>query len=343
MSWINESGPYSGIVMSSRVRIARNIAGLPFPSIASAEASQKVVDMVRKSILESNSILSRDFDFVSLRSLNDVEKYILVEKHLISPDLVERAEVAAVLMDRNEQVSIMVNEEDHIRMQCIFPGFQLDKAWELLNRVDDIIEESIEYSFDEHLGYLTSCPTNVGTGMRASVMMHLPGLVATNYINNVLHTISKVGLTARGLYGEGSEALGDIYQISNQITLGPTEEEIISSLNIAVRQIMENEKMARQVLVQSGKLEFEDRIWRALGVLRHARKLSLQEFMSLLSQVRLGVDMGIIKGIDVVMLNELMVKCQPAHLQAYVGREISAQELDVVRANRVRGELSKIS
>lgn len=343
MSWINENGPYSGIVMSSRIRIARNIAGLPFPSIASIETSQKVVDMVRKSILESNSILSRDFDFVSLRNLNEVERYILVEKHLISPDLVERAEIAAVLMDRNEQVSIMINEEDHIRMQCIFPGFQLDKAWELLNRVDDIVEESIEYSFDEHLGYLTSCPTNVGTGMRASVMMHLPGLVATNYINSVLHTISKVGLTARGLYGEGSEALGDIYQISNQITLGPTEEEIISSLNIAVRQIIENEKMARQALAQSGKLEFEDRIWRALGVLKHARRLSLQEFMTLLSQVRLGVDMGIIKGIDAVMLNELMVKCQPAHLQAYVGREISAEELDVVRANRVRGELSKIS
>jgi protein arginine kinase len=343
MSWINESGPYSGIVMSSRVRIARNIAGLPFPSIASAEVSQKIVDMVRKSILESNSILSRDFDFVPLRNLSDVEKYILVEKHLISPDLVERAEVAAALINHNEQISIMVNEEDHIRMQCIFPGFQLDKAWELLNRVDDIVEESIEYSFDEHLGYLTSCPTNVGTGMRASVMMHLPGLVATNYINSVLHTISKVGLTARGLYGEGSEALGDIYQISNQITLGPSEEEIISNINIVVRQIMENERMARQALVQSNRLEFEDRIWRALGILKHARKLSLQEFMSLLSQVRLGVDMGIINGIDVVMLNELMVKCQPAHLQAYIGRETSAEELDVARADRVRNELSKVT
>lgn len=343
MSWINESGPYSGIVMSSRVRIARNIAGLPFPSIASVEVSQKAVDMVRKSILESNSILSRDFDFVSLRNLSDVEKYILVEKHLISPDLVERAEVAAALINHNEQISIMVNEEDHIRMQCIFPGFQLDKAWELLNRMDDIVEESIEYSFDEHLGYLTSCPTNVGTGMRASVMMHLPGLVATNYINSVLHTISKVGLTARGLYGEGSEALGDIYQISNQITLGPSEEEIISNINIVVRQIMENERMARQALVQSNRLEFEDRIWRALGILKHARKLSLQEFMSLLSQVRLGVDMGIINGIDVVMLNELMVKCQPAHLQAYIGRETSAEELDVARADRVRNELSKVT
>lgn len=342
MSWINESGLYSGIVMSSRIRIARNIAGLPFPSIASQEVSQKVVDMVKKSILESNSILSRDFDFIPLKNLSDVERYVLVEKHLISPDLLERAEVAAVLINHDEQISIMVNEEDHIRMQCIFPGFQLDKAWELLNKVDDIVEESIEYSFDENLGYLTSCPTNVGTGMRASVMMHLPGLVATDHINSVLHTISKVGLTARGLYGEGSEALGDIYQISNQITLGPTEEEIISSINIAVRQIMENERMARQALVQSGKLEFEDRIWRALGMLKYARKLNLQEFMSLLSQVRLGVDMGIISGIDVVMLNELMVKCQPAHLQAYVGREVSAQELDVARADRVRKELSKV-
>nr|PZN11310.1 MAG: protein arginine kinase [Caldicoprobacter oshimai] len=343
MSWINESGPFNGIVMSSRVRIARNIAGLPFPSIASPEVLQKAVDMVKKSILESNSILSRDFDFVSLRNLSDVEKYILVEKHLISPDLVERAEVAAALINHNEQISIMVNEEDHIRMQCIFPGFQLDKAWELLNRVDDIVEESIEYSFDEHLGYLTSCPTNVGTGMRASVMMHLPGLVATKYINSVLQTISKVGLTARGLYGEGSEALGDIYQISNQITLGPSEEEIISNINIAVRQLMENERMARQALMQSNKLEFEDRIWRSLGILTHARKLSLQEFMSLLSQVRLGVDMGIINGIDVVMLNELMVKCQPAHLQAYIGRETSAEELDVARADRVRNELSKVT
>ena len=158
-----------------------------------------------------------------------------------------------------------------------------------------------------------------------------------------MHTISKVGLTARGLYGEGSEALGDIYQISNQITLGPSEEEIISNINIAVRQIMENERMARQALMQSNRLEFEDRIWRTLGILKHARKLSLQEFMSLLSQVRLGVDMGIINGIDVVMLNELMVKCQPAHLQAYIGSETSAEELDVARADRVRNELSKVT
>lgn len=342
MSWINESGPYNGIVMSSRIRIARNIAGLPFPSIANQETSQKVVNMVKNSILESNSILSKDFDFIPLKNLSDVEKYVLVEKHLISPDLLERAEVAAALINHDEEISIMVNEEDHIRMQCIFPGFQLDKAWELLNKVDDIVEESIEYSFDENLGYLTSCPTNVGTGMRASVMMHLPGLVATNYINSVLHTISKVGLTARGLYGEGSEALGDVYQISNQVTLGPSEEEIISNINIAVRQIIENEKMARQALVQSNSLEFEDSIWRALGILTHARKLSLQEFMSMLSQVRLGVDMGIIKGIDVVMLNELMVKCQPAHLQAYIGKEANAQELDVARADRVRKELSKV-
>jgi len=342
MSWINEKGPFNGVVISSRVRIARNIAGLPFSPMATGEVSQQIAGMVKKSIMESNSVLRGDFRFVPLKELTDLERYILLEKHLISPDLVERSEVSAVLINHSQQISIMLNEEDHIRMQCIFPGCQLEKAWELLDRVDDIIEESVEYSFHEHLGYLTSCPTNVGTGMRASVMMHLPGLVATNYINAVLQTISKVGLTARGLYGEGSETAGDMYQISNQITLGPSEEEIIGNINIAVRQIMENEKMARQALLQSNRVEFEDRIWRSLGILTHARKLSLQEFMALLSQVRLGVDMEVIKHIDVIMLNELMVKCQPAHLQDYIGKQVSAEELDLVRADRVRSELGKV-
>ena len=173
--------------------------------------------MVKNSIMDSNSILSRDFDYIALKSLTDTERHVLVEKHLISPDLSERPETAAVLINKSQQISIMINEEDHIRMQSIFPGCQLEKAWELLSKVDDIIEESVEYCYDEQLGYITSCPTNVGTGMRASMMMHLPGLVATNYINTILQTISKVGLTARGLYGEGSEATGDIYQISNQL------------------------------------------------------------------------------------------------------------------------------
>ncbi len=340
MSWINEDGPCGGMVISSRIRIARNIAQLPFTSMASKDVCQRVADMVKSSILDSNSIISRDFDYIALKNLTDIEKYVLVEKHLVSPDLLERSDVAAVLINKNEQISVMINEEDHIRMQSIFPGCQLEQAWELLSKVDDIIEESVEYSYDEQLGYLTSCPTNVGTGMRASMMMHLPGLVATNYINTVIQTISKVGLTARGLYGEGSEATGDIYQISNQITLGPSEEEIISNLNIAVRQIMENEKRAREALLQSNRIQFEDRIWRALGILTHARKLGLKEFMSLLSQLRLGVDMGIIKNIDSIKINELMVKCQPAHLQAYIGRQ--DEDLDSIRAERVRNELSKI-
>ena len=340
MSWINENGPCGGMIISSRVRIARNIAELPFTPMAGRDVCQRVAAMVKNSILNSNSILSRDFDYIALNNLNDIEKHVLVEKHLISRDLLERSDVAAVLINKNQQISIMVNEEDHIRMQSIFPGFQLEKAWELISKVDDVIEESVEYSYDEQLGYITSCPTNVGTGMRASVMMHLPGLVATNYINTVLQTISKIGLTARGLYGEGSEATGDIYQISNQITLGPSEEEIISNINVAVRQIMENEKRAREALLQSNRLQFEDRIWRALGILTHARKLNLQEFMSLLSQVRLGTDVGIIEGISSTTLNELMVKCQPAHLQAYIGK--LDEDLDSIRAQRVRNELRKI-
>jgi protein arginine kinase len=340
VSWINEDGPCSGMIISSRIRIARNIAEMPFAPMAGRDASQKVADMVKNSIMDSNSILSRDFDYIALKSLTDTERHVLVEKHLISPDLSERPETAAVLINKSQQISIMINEEDHIRMQSIFPGCQLEKAWELLSKVDDIIEESVEYCYDEQLGYITSCPTNVGTGMRASMMMHLPGLVATNYINTILQTISKVGLTARGLYGEGSEATGDIYQISNQITLGPSEEEIISNINIAVRQIMENEKRAREALLQSNRLQFEDRIWRALGILTHARKLSLKEFMSLLSQIRLGADMGIIDGINSRMLNELMVKCQPAHLQAHIGK--LDEDLDSIRAERVRNELRKI-
>jgi protein arginine kinase len=339
MSWIKEKGPFSDVVISSRVRLARNIASLPFAPLVDNKVSEQIINRVRKSIMESNSALSRDFRFIALKDISPVQQNMLVEKHLASPDLVERCEISAILINKNDQISIMVNEEDHIRMQCIFPGYQLGNTWELLSKVDDVIEESLEYSFHEQLGYITSCPTNVGTGMRASIMMHLPGLVVTKYINTILQTISKIGLTTRGLYGEGSDVIGGIYQISNQITLGPSEEEIIHNLNIATRQIIENERMARKALIESNKVEFEDRIWRSLGILTHARKLDLKEFMSLLSQVRLGVDMGIIKHIDLAVLNELMIKCQPAHLESYAGTD---SDLDFIRAQRVREELKGV-
>jgi len=338
MSWIVERGPMDDVVLSSRIRLARNISNLPFPSVMSSETAREVLKMVRDSILKSNSTLSREFTFMELKNMSENDQRVLVEKHLMSPDLVN-SELSGIMIDRDERVSIMINEEDHIRIQTIFAGYQLEKAWELISKVDDLIEESIEYSFDEELGYLTCCPTNVGTGMRASVMMHLPGLVMTGNINSMLHAISQIGLTVRGIYGEGSEALGNIFQVSNQVTLGPSEEEIIYNLHAAVDQIISNERKAREMLIQSNGKEFEDKAWRAVGVLAFARKIGIQEFMALFSQIRVGMDMGIIRNIRSDHLNELMILVQPAHLQKNSREALTVDKMDRIRADIVRRKI----
>ena len=242
-------------------------------------------------------------------------------------------------MSDNESISIMINEEDHLRIQCLYPGFQVLEAWELASRIDDIFEEETDYAFDERKGFLTSCPTNVGTGIRASVMMHLPALVLTQQINRILSAITQVGLAVRGLYGEGSEALGNLFQISNQITLGQSENEIIDNLHGVVRQIIEHEKAARERLVAESRLRVEDRVKRSYGILSHAVIMDSKESAQRLSDVRLGIDLGMISGISPQVMNELMVMTQPGFLQQAFEEKMSTEQRDMRRAELIREQL----
>ena len=342
MSWINETGPGRDVVLASRIRIARNIADIPFPSAMQAHHAAEVAENVRKSLNHIRAETGSSFAFMYIRDVPVVERQILVEKHLASQDLMQNHEVSALLLDSEEKIVVMINEEDHIRAQCILPGFQLNQAWEKLNHVDNIIEKNIEYAFHEQLGYLTCCPTNVGTGMRSSVMMHLPALTANKQMNAILQTISKVGLTARGIYGEGSEALGSIYQISNQITLGPSEKELINNLSVICRQIVEKERIARKALHKTSGMQFEDALWRAYGILQNARVLELKEFMAFISQMRLGVGMGLIPDFSLEDVDTLMTAGQPAGIMKKVGRALDGSEIDIARADIIRDALDEI-
>ncbi len=273
--WITEAGPDPDVVLTSRVRLARNLQGFPFPHLLDEANSQKMLRQVRDLLTlgTSRGDLGR-LDFLRLGEIGQLDRQVLVEKHLISPDLARsRHPGAAVLVSDDEAISIMLNEEDHLRIQCLFPGFQLEECWKLTSSVDDLLESKLEYAFDATRGYLTACPTNLGTGLRASVMVHLPGLVLTQQIGKVLAAISQVGLVVRGLYGEGTEAVGNLFQISNQITLGPSEEEILQNLGAVIRQIVDQERSAQQALLKANRLAVEDKVCRAYGTLRHALAL----------------------------------------------------------------------
>lgn len=268
-----------------------------------------------------------------------MKKRVLVEKHLISPHLAENAVHGAVLLSGNEEISIMINEEDHIRIQCLFPGFQLTEALKAANEIDDWLEEYVNYAFDEKFGYLTSCPTNAGTGLRASVMMHLPGLVLTQQMNRIVPAINQLGLVVRGIYGEGSEALGNIFQISNQITLGKSEDDIVDDLKSVVGQIISQERSAREALAKTSNIQLEDRVFRSYGTLANSRIIETKEAARCLSDLRLGIDMGYIKNISKSILNELMILTQPGFLQQYAGGPLRPNERDIRRAALIRERL----
>ena len=336
MSWINETGPARDVVLSSRTRIARNVANIPFPSIMKPEHGEQVAQKIRSCFSSNTSLEEPRFNFMYMRDVPAVERQILVERHLASQDLMENIKVSALLLDTKEKVTVMINEEDHIRMQCILPGLQLNQAWEVLSKVDDVIEEQVEYAFHEKLGYLTCCPTNVGTGLRSSVMMHLPALTMNKQMNVILQTISKIGLTARGIYGEGSEALGSIYQISNQITLGPSEDDIISNLTIACKQIIDKERFARKALYKTSGIQFDDAVWRSIGILQNARVLEIKEFMALISQIRLGVSLGLVSAFTLEKIDGLMTIGQPAGIVKKSGKSADASEIDIIRADVIR-------
>lgn len=339
--WMKASGPESDIVISSRIRLARNLQFMPFPILASDENSFETLNRV-KVLLDSEDLneISK-FELLLLDEMSDLSKKVLVEKHLISPALANESRNGAVILSENESISIMVNEEDHLRIQILHPGFQIKEAWDLCNQIDDIFEDQLDYAYDEQRGYLTSCPTNVGTGIRASVMMHLPALVLTQQISRILSAIAQVGLVVRGLYGEGSEATGNLFQISNQITLGQSEDEIIDNLYSVARQIVEHERAAREKLLSESKMRTLDRVNRSYGILAHAMIIDSKEASQRLSDVRLGVDLGLLTQTNAQALNELTVMTQPGYLQQYAGEALSPDERDLRRAELIRSRLAQ--
>lgn len=338
-SWMSAEGPDSDIVMSSRIRLARNFNEFTFPTLFSFDEANGVISSIEQMTQQNPLTELGQCELLKMEQLQPLQKRVLVEKHIISPHLANQAVNGACLLSENEEISIMINEEDHIRIQCLFPGLQLTEALSIANVVDDWIEENVNYAFDEQYGYLTSCPTNVGTGLRASVMMHLPGLVLTQQINRIIPAINQLGLVVRGIYGEGSEALGNIFQISNQITLGKSEEDIVEDLMGVVKQLISQERNARDALVKTLNIELEDRVFRSLGVLENSRILESKEAAKCLSDVRLGIDMGLIKNIPKTILNELMILTQPGFLQQYAGGPLRPNERDIRRAALIRERL----
>ena len=332
--WLDGDGLEKDIVISSRVRLARNIEDNTLPEQMNSQAGKKVVEMVKKS-------LNDDFVLYNIEDLSDRERNIFVENHLISPDLLKKPQISSFLLIDDEKVTVMINEEDHIRIQVLLPGLNLDESFKICNEVDDLIEESLDYSFDEKFGYLTSCPTNVGTGLRASVMVHLPALVLTGHINGILQAVTQLGLAVRGIYGEGSGSLGNIFQISNQITLGESEEEIISKIKGIVKQIISRERQSRKLLLNTKRIATEDKIYRSLGVLQNSRIISSKESMNLLSDVRLGVGMGILEDIDINALDNLIIEIQPANIEKGSEQELNVTQRDIKRAELLRRNLNK--
>lgn len=335
--WMTSEGEYADIVMATRVRLARNLRGYRFP-IAQTEAEALAVDKMAAGAL-LDEVDGKTYSYIRMSDLTKLDKGVLVEKHLISPQLTNTERQGAVVLSEDETVSIMVNEEDHIRIQCIFPGLQLQEAFEQASHVDDLLEKELPYAFDEQFGYLTSCPSNTGTGMRASVMMHLPALTMTKQIRKIVPAISRLGIVVRGSYGEGSKARGNIYQVSNQVTLGKTEDEIIEELSSVTSRLIAHERQARGKLLEKSRTALEDRLYRSLGTLVYARLLQSGEAAKSLSDVRLGVDLGLIEGVDVSIMNELMIFMQPSFLQLYANTELTQEERDIFRAKLFRERL----
>ena len=337
--WLKGLGPNADIVISSRVRLARNLQGAFFPHWADKTQGDNTLITIRNAI-ENVSHL-KGTTFFRLADMDNVNKQFLIERHLMSREQASKADSKAVVIDDAEIVSIMINEEDHLRMQVMRSGLDLLEAWEMMNRIDDALSGQLQFAFLPELGYLTACPTNTGTGLRGSVMMHLPALVMMRTIDKVLAAVAKLSFTTRGLYGEGTQATGNFFQISNQVSLGYNEDEIIANINGLIRQIIEQEEQARISLIKQQKAFLEDRIWRSFGILKSAFIISSQETTELLSMVRLGLDLNIIKDIDRKTVNELFLLTQPAHLQKLEVKKLNTQERDIKRAQLIRSKLVK--
>ena len=336
--WLKGSGPESDIVISSRVRLARNLARFPFLTKAGDGERAEIHAAVRRA-LDKIGLGDNGHLYVELERTNEMTNRFLLERHLISRELANGSGDRGVLFNRSEMLAVMVNEEDHLRIQAIRAGFQLHDAYQDLQWLDDQLDRDLEFAFSNEFGFLTACPTNVGTGMRASVMFHLPALVFTKQIDKVFSSVTKINLAVRGFYGEGTQASGDFYQISNQVTLGKSEEEILDLLDRVVPKIVAYERAVREHLLEKDRLRLEDKICRAFGVLRSARSISSEETMDLLSAVRLGVNLGLLHDVDMSTVNELFILTQPAHLQRLEKRDLTPAERDSARADFIRKHL----
>jgi len=336
--WLRGNGPMSEIVISSRIRLARNLAGSPFLTRSSRHQRQGIEARVRETIL--GAAVAPGTFYVDLESAPEIDRQLLVERHLISKPHAGAEGARGVAVGENETVSIMVNEEDHLRLQVLRSGLQLEEAWEQINKIDDVLEGKLDYAFHPRFGYLTACPTNLGTGIRVSVMLHLPALKLTGEIEKVFRAAKELRLAVRGLYGEGTEATGDFYQISNQTTLGKTEEEIISDFRgLVIPKIIDYERHARRTLLDDRTIALDDKISRAVGLLRSARLIASEETLLLLSHLRMGVNLGRVKDINIRTINELFLLTQPAHLQKIQGRKLEGDVRRAVRADYIRQRL----
>ncbi len=335
--WLKGTGPESDVVISSRVRLARNLRRFPFMTVASSPVRTEIERFVRSRLEDGK--LPRRLVYWPLDDLTAIERTLLVERHLISRELAQGEGDRGVGVAPDEAISVMVNEEDHLRLQVLRSGLQLDEAYEEVDRMDTALETSLHFAFSPRFGYLTACPTNAGTGLRISVMMHLPAAVVSKQMDKVLQSLQRLNYTVRGFYGEGTSPLGDFYQVSNQVTLGKSERDIIAEMKKVIPEILKFERSWRHQLLSTESRRLEDRVWRAYGILKNARRITSEEATELLSSLRLGVNLNVLTGIPMKSINELFIFTQPAHLQKVERKILEADQRDVVRADFIRRKL----
>ena len=333
-SWYKNSGPSDDIAVSTRIRLARNLKGIPFPARMTTEQREELNKRVKEAILNSNTPFAKNLKYIDMRDVPEAQKYAMVERHIISPEFANKKEPTAIILSSDESISIMIGEEDHIRIQVILAGLQLAEAYDIAERIDTLLHGALQFAFDSKLGFLTECPTNLGTGLRASVMLHLPALENNGEIETLGNSIGKIGFTVRGLYGEGSKSAAALYQVSNQITLGLSENNALDNLKIITTQLMDKELQSRNELKT---LELEDICYRALGILQNCRIITSNEMMNLLSRVKLGKSMGILS-IEASPM-KILIEAQPFMLMQKYGI-LEPKDRDIYRANMIREALT---
>ena len=326
------------VVISTRVRLARNLKDYPFPCRLSTQDKEKIIEKVKSAIENSNSPISKDFSFIRMSELTPQQGVSLVERRLVSPEFISESQGRALLLSKDKSISIMINEEDHIRLQVINNGLSLEDTYDIADKLDTLLDENLDFAFDDKLGYLTQCPTNLGTGMRASVMLHLPALEKSRAIGRIAGNLSKLGLTIRGAHGEGTEPNGALYQLSNQVTLGISEKAAIENLKNITMQLISQENQARTRLCSS--IDIQDAISRSLGILKSALVISHDEALKLLSNVRLGIVSGQIKNVSTETVDKLMLSVEPATLSVNLNKNLSPHERDIERAKLIQSALA---